>query len=89
MFCRSRTIPVKRLQFFRSFATRSSFDSPFDHLPKLNNRSWFNWKTTTAFFLLGSYLAYNETLFNYYEKYTEMDEKILISKFYPCNWNIN
>ena len=75
MFCRSKTIPVKRLQFFRSFATRSSFDSPFDHLPKLNNRSWFNWKTTTAFFLLGSYLAYNETLFNYYEKYTEIDEK--------------
>ncbi|KAI5968973.1 hypothetical protein CANMA_001969 [Candida margitis] len=60
----------------RYLATRTAGDSPFDHLPRSPpNRKWINWKTTTAFFLLGGYLSYNETLFNLYENYTAIDEK--------------
>ncbi|KAK6462543.1 HotDog domain-containing protein [Scheffersomyces coipomensis] len=58
---------------FRNYAVRSINDSPFDHLP-IRKKPWFNWKTTTAFFILGSYFAYNETLFNVYENFTTIDE---------------
>ncbi|KAI5958714.1 uncharacterized protein KGF55_005712 [Candida pseudojiufengensis] len=59
--------------FKRPYATRLAEDSPFDHLPKHTNKKWINWKTTTLFFLLGSYLSYNETLFNLYESMTSID----------------
>lgn len=56
-------------------ATRSINDLPFDHLPKGNRKTkWINWKTTGFFFILGSTMAYNETLFNLYEKFTSIDE---------------
>ncbi|KAK6199297.1 uncharacterized protein RJT21DRAFT_45710 [Scheffersomyces amazonensis] len=57
----------------RQYAVRSVHDSPFDYLPK-RNKPWVNWKTTTVFFLFGSYFAYNETLFNVYESFTTIDE---------------
>lgn len=75
MFAKTRRSSIRQFSLYRSYATRSHHDSPFDHLPKFQNRSWINWKTTVAFFLFGGYLSYNETLFNYYEKYTEIDEK--------------
>ncbi|KAL6451611.1 FMP10 Uncharacterized mitochondrial membrane protein FMP10 [Candida maltosa Xu316] len=76
MYCQTsrKSIVTKTPILKRFYSTRSAYDSPFDHLPKFKKRSWINWKTTTAFFLLGSFLSYNETLFNYYEKYTEIDE---------------
>ncbi|CAH2352741.1 uncharacterized mitochondrial membrane protein Fmp10p [[Candida] railenensis] len=61
----------RKLTCFRQFATRGEFDSPFDHLPKRAPKSWFNWKTTALFFVGGSYLAYNETLFDLYSDYTD------------------
>lgn len=61
----------RKLASFRQFATRGEFDSPFDHLPKRAPKSWFNWKTTALFFVAGSYLAYNETLFDLYSDYTD------------------
>lgn len=55
------------------YLTRSQFDSPFDHLP-VRRKPWISWKTTTAFFLLGSFMAYNETLLDWYESYTTIDD---------------
>lgn len=63
----------KTIYTARNYSTRSANDSPLKHL-KLKHPKWINWKTTTAFFLLGSYMAYNETLFNYYESFTSLDE---------------
>ncbi|RLV93510.1 putative mitochondrial membrane protein FMP10 [Spathaspora sp. JA1] len=67
-----KTIRYTPLRSIRSYATRSENDSPFKHLPK--QQKWINWKTTSVFFVLGSYLAYNETLFNYYEEFTALNE---------------
>lgn len=68
----------------RFYATRSGNVSPLAHLPKRpGNSKWINWKTTALFFILGSYLSYNETLFNYYEKYTHIDENDPQNKFLP------
>lgn len=55
---------------FREYGTRSDLDSPFDHLPK-RNKSWFNWKVSSVFLAFGAFMAYNETLFDYYEKFTD------------------
>jgi acyl-coenzyme A thioesterase PaaI-like protein len=57
----------------RFYGTRSVNDSPFDHLP-FREKPWIRWKTTAFFFLLGSLVAYNETLFNIYESVTTLDE---------------
>lgn len=57
----------------RRYGTRSINDSPFDHLPKRHSK-WINWKTTGFFFVLGSAAAYNEVLFNMYERFTAIDE---------------
>ncbi|ABN64364.2 predicted protein [Scheffersomyces stipitis CBS 6054] len=57
----------------RYYATRSEHDSPFDHFP-IRRKPWISWKTTAVFFIVGSYFAYNETLFNTYEKFTSLDE---------------
>lgn len=55
----------------RQYATRGEFDSPFDHLPKRKRKTLFNWKTSVLFFVAGSYLAYNETLFDLYSEFTD------------------
>lgn len=54
----------------RTYVTRSELDSPFDHLPK-TNKKYINWKITSVFFAIGAYLAYNESLFDYYEEFTD------------------
>lgn len=59
---------------FRNYGTRSVEDSPFDHLP-LRKKPFFSWKATGIFFLLGSALAYNETLFNLYESMTTVENE--------------
>ncbi|KAK6456935.1 HotDog domain-containing protein [Scheffersomyces xylosifermentans] len=58
----------------RNYGTRSEHDSPFDHMI-FRKKPWISWKTTVIFFAFGSFLAYNETLFNTYEKFTTLDEK--------------
>lgn len=65
----------------RFYGTRAEFDSPFDHLPK-RNKKYFSWKVSGLFFILGSYLAYNETLFNYYEELTDagLNDELLLVK---------
>lgn len=57
----------------RRFATRSANDSPFDNLVR-RKKPFVNWKTTSGFLLAGAYLAYSETLFEYYASYTDVDE---------------
>lgn len=56
----------------RAYATRFGEDSPFDHMP-VYRKKWINWKTTGFFFILGGFLAYNEAIFNVYEKVTHSD----------------
>lgn len=58
--------------FVRHYA-RHDYDSPFDHLRR--EKGWINWKTSLLFFFGGAALAYNQTLFNVYEKLTAIDVK--------------
>lgn len=58
----------------RSYGVRSEFDSPFDHLPK-TNKTYVSWKATALFFLIGTYLAYDETFYDWYYDFTHADEK--------------
>ncbi|CAK9441557.1 uncharacterized protein LODBEIA_P54250 [Lodderomyces beijingensis] len=63
-------------QLLRHYATRSGNVSPLAHLPpRRPNKRWINWYTTTAFLLLGGFISYRETLFDYYESYTHIDER--------------
>lgn len=62
-----RILPLGR----RCFATRGEFDSPFDHLPKRAPKPWLNWKSTVFFFITGTVLAYNESLFEVYANVTD------------------
>ncbi|CUM62795.1 uncharacterized protein PRCAT00000353001 [Priceomyces carsonii] len=57
----------------RKYSTRKEHESPFARYP-FRKPPFINWKTTGIFFLLGSYLAYNETLFDVYESFTNIDE---------------
>lgn len=68
----SRSIRKSQLQynFFRNYVTRSEFDSPFDYVPK-RTKPFIRWKTTGVFFVIGAFLAYNETLFDYYASFTD------------------
>lgn len=58
---------------YAQYLTRSQFDSPFDHLPT-RRKPWISWKITAGFFTLGCFMAYNETLLDWYESYTTIDE---------------
>lgn len=58
----------------RGYVTRSEFDSPFDHLPK-RNKPYVRWKTTGAFLVVGAFLAYNETIFDYYASFTDIENE--------------
>lgn len=74
--------PCERLiSCARYYGTRGEFESPFKHLPK-RKKKYFSWKASGLFFLLGSYLAYNETLFNYYEEMTDagINDDLLLVK---------
>lgn len=57
----------------RNYGVRSEFDSPFDHLPK-TNKPFISWKATSVFLLFGAYLAYDETLYDWYYDFTHADE---------------
>lgn len=56
----------------RNFATRSETFSPFDAYARYQ-RPFLNWKTTSAFFLAGAYLAYSEAIFEYYSSFTQVN----------------
>lgn len=69
-----RSIRKSQLKYtcLRNYATRSEFDSPFDYLPK-RNKPFIRWKTTGVFFMIGAFLAYNETIFDYYASFTDLE----------------
>lgn len=57
---------------WRSLATRNEFDSPFKQIRA--KKPFIRWKVCATFFVIGSYLAYNETLFDYYAHITDTSE---------------
>lgn len=61
----------------RCMATRNEFDSPFEHIRQ--RKHYFSWKASGIFLVIGAYMAYNETLFDYYALFTDSAEKLTSS----------
>lgn len=58
----------------RKYAVRQEYDSPFDYLPKNTVRPFINWRATTIFIAIGSYLSYSEFFLDKYSEFTEVEE---------------
>ncbi|ODV78746.1 uncharacterized protein CANTADRAFT_91038 [Suhomyces tanzawaensis NRRL Y-17324] len=66
--------PCNRVVRPPSYGTRSEHDSPFDHFAPRPKR-WISWKSTLIFAAVGAALAYNETVFNWYQSYVSIDNQ--------------
>lgn len=81
MLARSKSVlwqPLLRaLKSRRLLATRNAFDSPFRYQKR--SKPYIRWPLTAVFFLGGVYMAYNETLFDYYARMTDTSDSLPLS----------